>query len=160
MNIIPLRIALAQANMTVGDLDGNTQKILSYMQQAHVAGAHIVCFPELALTSYPPEDLLLKPGFITANLRKLDEIVQASRAMPGMAAVVGFVDRDHDIYNAAAMIYEGRLVGVYHKHYLPNYGVFDEYRYFNVGTSAPIFRLHDVHVGIISAKISGILQVP
>lgn len=148
MNIIPLRIALAQANMTVGDLNGNTQKILSYMQQAHVAGSHIVCFPELALTGYPPEDLLLKPGFITANLRKLDEIVQASRAMPGMAAVVGFVDRDHDIYNAAAMIYEGRLVGVYHKHYLPNYGVFDEYRYFNVGTSAPIFRLHDIHIGI------------
>jgi NAD+ synthase (glutamine-hydrolysing) len=148
MNIIPLRIALAQTNITVGDLDGNTQKILSSMQQAHEAGAHIVCFPELALTGYPPEDLLLKPGFITANLRKLDEIVEASRSMPGMAAVVGFVNRDHDIYNAAAMIYEGRLIGVYHKHYLPNYGVFDEYRYFSVGTTAPIFRLHDIHIGI------------
>ncbi|WP_149401332.1 NAD+ synthase [Dictyobacter arantiisoli] len=146
--MIPLRIALAQTNMTVGDLDGNTQKILSYMQQAHAAGAHLVCFPELALTGYPPEDLLLKPGFITANLRKLDEIVQASQDMPGTTAIVGFVDRDHDIYNAAAVIYEGKLVGVYHKHYLPNYGVFDEYRYFSAGTTAPIFLLHDIHIGI------------
>ena len=148
MNIIPLRIALAQTNITVGDLDGNAQKILSYMRQAHEAGAHVVCFPELALTGYPPEDLLLKPGFITANLRKLNEIVEASRSMPGMATVVGFVNRDHDIYNAAAMIYEGRLIGVYHKHYLPNYGVFDEYRYFSAGMTAPIFRLHDIHIGI------------
>ena len=109
MNIIPLRIALAQVNMTVGDLDGNTQKIISYMQQAHAAGAHLVCFPELALTGYPPEDLLLKPGFITAQLRKLDEIIQASTQLPGLTAVIGFVDRDHDIYNAAAVVYEGRL---------------------------------------------------
>lgn len=148
MNIIPLRIALAQVNLTVGDLDGNTQKIVSSMQQAHAAGAHIVCFPELALTGYSPEDLLLKPGFITANLRKLEEIVQATRQLPGMMAVVGFVDRDHDIYNAAAVIYEGQLSGVYHKHYLPNYGVFDEYRYFSAGTTAPIFLLNDIHVGI------------
>src|SRR5579859_2300876 len=148
MNIIPLRVALAQVNMTVGDLEGNTQKILSCMEQAHEAGAHIVCFPELALTGYPPEDLLLKPGFVDANLRKLHDIVRASPRMPGLTAVVGFVDRDHDIYNAAAVIHEGKLVGVCHKHYLPNYGVFDEYRYFQSGRAAPLFLIHDVHVGI------------
>ncbi len=148
MNIIPLRVALAQINATVGDLEGNTNKIVSYMRQASEQGAHIVCFPELALTGYPPEDLLLKPGFITANLRKLDQITEASRDFPGLTAVIGFVDRDHDIYNAAAVVHNGRLIGTYHKHYLPNYGVFDENRYFRAGTDAPIFLLNDVHVGI------------
>jgi NAD+ synthase (glutamine-hydrolysing) len=148
MNIIPLRVALAQANMTVGDLEGNAAKIQSWMKQAHEAGAHIVCFPELALTGYPPEDLLLKPGFVAANLRKLQEIVQASRDLPGIVTVIGFVDRDHDIYNAAAVIHEGRLVGVYHKHYLPNYGVFDELRYFQAGQEAPVFDIYGVHVGV------------
>jgi NAD+ synthase (glutamine-hydrolysing) len=148
MNIVPLRVALAQINVTVGDLDGNTQKILSAMQQAHDEGAHIVCFPELALPGYPPEDLLLKPGFVAANLRKLERIVQASRDLPGLTAVVGFVDRDHDIYNAAAIIHEGALAGVYHKHYLPNYGVFDEFRYFQAGRQAPVFLIHGIHVGV------------
>ena len=148
MNIIPLRVALAQINVTVGDLEGNTRKILASMRQAHEAGAHLVCFPELALTGYPPEDLLLKPGFIAANLRKLDELLLASRDLPGLMSIVGFVDRDHDIFNAAAVLYEGRLAGVYHKHYLPNYGVFDEKRYFQAGQKAPVFQLHDVHIGI------------
>ncbi len=148
MNIIPLRVALAQINVTVGDLEGNTQKILAYMQQAHAAGSHIVCTPELALTGYPPEDLLLKPGFVAAQLRKLDELINASRDLPGLTAVIGFVDRDHDIYNAAAIIYEGKLYGIYHKHYLPNYGVFDENRYFQSGRKAPIFLINGVHVGI------------
>ncbi|GAC1486297.1 MAG: NAD+ synthase [Ktedonobacteraceae bacterium] len=148
MNIIPLRIALAQVNTTVGDLAGNTKQIVTSMRQAQEAGAHIVCFPELALPGYPPEDLLLKPGFVAANLRKLDEIIEASKHMAGITAVVGFVDRDHDIYNAAAVIHEGQLAGVYHKHYLPNYGVFDENRYFQAGRRAPIFLLHDIHVGI------------
>ena len=129
MNIIPLRVALAQINTTVGDLTGNTCKILDSMQQAYIAGSHLVCFPELALPGYPPEDLLLKPGFVAANLRKLDEIIQVSRDFPGLTAIIGFVDRDDDIYNAAAVIHEGKLAGVYHKHYLPNYGVFDEYRW-------------------------------
>ncbi|HEX6110050.1 MAG TPA: NAD+ synthase [Ktedonobacteraceae bacterium] len=148
MNIIPLRVALAQINVTVGDLEGNTQKILAYMQQAHEAGSHIVCTPELALTGYPPEDLLLKPGFVAAQLRKLDELINASRDLPGLTAVIGFVDRDHDIYNAAAIIHEGKLYGTYHKHYLPNYGVFDENRYFQSGRKAPIFLINGVHVGI------------
>jgi NAD+ synthase (glutamine-hydrolysing) len=148
MNIIPLRIALAQVNVTVGDLVGNTRKIISSMQQAYAAGAHIICFPELALAGYPPEDLLLKPGFVAANLRKLDEIVDASNNFAGLTAIIGFVDRDQDIYNAAAVVHEGKLAGVYHKHYLPNYGVFDEYRYFQAGNKAPIFLIHGIHVGI------------
>lgn len=148
MNIIPLRVALAQVNVTVGDLEGNTQKILSKMQQAYEAGAHVVAFPELALTGYPPEDLLLKPGFVAANMRKLDEIIEHSKHFSGLTSIIGFVDRDHDIYNAAAVIYEGKLVGVYHKHYLPNYGVFDENRYFQAGQQAPVFDLHGVHVGV------------
>ena len=148
MNIIPLRVALAQINVTVGDLEGNAQKILAYMQQAHAAGSHIVCTPELALTGYPPEDLLLKPGFVAAQLRELDELISASTDLPGLTAIIGFVDRDHDIYNAAAIIHEGELCGTYHKHYLPNYGVFDENRYFQSGRKAPIFLIDGVHVGI------------
>ncbi len=148
MNIHPLRVALAQINVTVGDLQGNAQKIQAAMHTASDEGAHIVCLPELALTGYPPEDLLLKPGFVDANLRVLAELVEASRAFSGMTTVVGFVDRDHDIYNAAAIIHEGKLAGVYHKHFLPNYGVFDENRYFRAGQYAPLFLLHGVHVGI------------
>ncbi len=148
MNIIPLRVALAQINVTVGDLHNNTQTILACMRRAYEAEAHLVCFPELALTGYPPEDLLLKPGFVAANLERMHEIVQASGQFPGLTAIVGFVDRDHDIYNAAAVIHEGKLAGVYHKHYLPNYGVFDENRYFQAGTKAPIFLIHDIHIGI------------
>src|SRR5215467_5043999 len=148
MNILPLRVALAQINVTVGDLEGNKQKILAAMQQAAQAGTHIVCLPELALAGYPPEDLLLKPGFVDANLRALQELVEASRACKGLTSVIGFVDRDHDIYNAAAVVHEGKLCGVYHKHYLPNYGVFDEYRYFQSGRKAPLFLINGGHVGV------------
>lgn len=148
MNILPLRVALAQVNVTVGDLEGNTRKILTSMQQAYAAGAHIVCLPELALTGYPPEDLLLKPEFVADNLRQLHHLVSESNHMPELTAVVGFVDRDHDIYNAAAIINSGKLLGVYHKHYLPNYSVFDENRYFQAGRKAPIFFINDVHVGV------------
>jgi NAD+ synthase (glutamine-hydrolysing) len=148
MNIIPLRVALAQVNMTVGDLVGNSAKILASMRQAHAAGAHIICFPELALTGYPPEDLLLKPGFVSANQAALQELIVASRDLPGLTSVIGFVDRGHDIYNAAAVVYEGQLVSTYHKHYLPNYGVFDENRYFQAGYKAPLFLINGVHVGV------------
>lgn len=148
MNIIPLRVALAQVNVTVGDLQGNQTKILQAMRQAHEVGAHIVCLPELALTGYPPEDLLLKPGFVAANRAALHELITASRDLPGLTSVIGFVDRVHDIYNAAAVVHEGKLVGAYHKHYLPNYGVFDEYRYFQAGRKAPLFLINGVHVGI------------
>ena len=148
MNILPLRVALAQINVTVGDLEGNSKQILTAMQQASAAGAHILCTPELALTGYPPEDLLLKPGFVDANLRALQELIDASRAFPNLTSVIGFVDRDHDIYNAAAVISAGKLYGKYHKHYLPNYGVFDENRYFQAGRKAPLFLINGVHVGV------------
>lgn len=148
MHIIPLRVALAQVNVTVGDLRANQAKILQAMREAYAAGAHVVCLPELALTGYPPEDLLLKPGFVAANLVALQELVEASRDLPGLTSVIGFVDRVHDIYNAAAVLYEGKLVGVYHKHYLPNYGVFDENRYFQAGDKAPLFLINGVHVGV------------
>lgn len=148
MKIIPLRVALAQVNMTVGDLWGNQAKILQAMRKAHAAGAHIVCLPELALTGYPPEDLLLKPGFVAANLAALQELVLASNELPGLTSVIGFVDRVHDIYNAAAVVADGKLVATYHKQYLPNYGVFDEKRYFQAGTKSPLLLINGVHVGV------------
>ncbi len=140
-----IRIALAQINPTVGDFVGNTAKIIANIEQARQAGADIVAVPELALTGYPPEDLLLKPQFISANRKALDEVIAAST---GILTVVGFVDRTTDIHNAAAIICDGELKGVYHKTYLPNYGVFDEYRYFDAGQSAPIFAYGDVLIGV------------
>ncbi len=143
-----LRIALAQINSVVGDLEGNMRLILDQMERASGAGADLVCFPELALTGYPPEDLLLKPGFVADNLYALDELVRRSSGYPNLTAVVGFVDRQVDIYNAAAVIHDGRLAGVYYKQYLPNYSVFDENRYFQAGTLSPIFEMAGVQVGV------------
>ena len=143
-----LRIALAQINSVVGDLEGNMRLILDQMARAANAGADLVCLPELALTGYPPEDLLLKPGFVADNLRALDELVRRSAEHPHLTTVVGFVDRQVDIYNAAAVIHDGRLAGVYYKQYLPNYGVFDENRYFQAGTQSPIFEIAGVQVGV------------
>jgi NAD+ synthase (glutamine-hydrolysing) len=132
------RIALAQLNSTVGDLDGNATKIRAGLEQARALGCQLVAFPELAVTGYPPEDLLFKSAFIEANLRVLAEL---ARATSGLTAVVGFVDKRDDIFNAAAVLHDGALAGVYHKQYLPNYGVFDENRYFQAGTDAPVFAL-------------------
>src|SRR3972149_986369 len=133
-----LRIGLAQVNPTVGDLGGNVRLILDWMERARALGVDLVAFPELALTGYPPEDLLFKPAFIEGNLRALDDVVRAST---GLTVVVGFVDRRDDITNAAAVAHDGRLAGVYHKQYLPNYGVFDENRYFQAGAEAPVFAV-------------------
>src|SRR6185369_9579393 len=113
-----LRLAMAQINVVVGDVDGNARKITEWIGKARDAGAEIVTFPELALTGYPPEDLLLKPQFIDANLRALDRLAVSTR---GITAIVGFVDRDDDIFNAAAIIQDGKVVNSYHKMYLPNY---------------------------------------
>ena len=140
-----LRVALAQIDSTVGDLGGNTEKILAGIAAAKKAGADLVAFPELAVTGYPPEDLLLKPSFIRDNLKRLDQVARAST---GIAVVCGFVDMDTDIYNAAAFAYGGEVRGVYHKVYLPNYGVFDEERYFRSGSLCPIFELGGVRIGI------------
>lgn len=140
-----IRIALAQINPKMGNLAGNTAKIISHIEQARSNGADIVALPELAITGYPPEDLLLKPQFIAANLKALDEVIKASI---GITTIVGFVDKTTDIHNAAAVIHDGELKGVYHKTYLPNYGVFDDYRYFKAGDNAPIFQLGDVLFGV------------
>lgn len=140
-----IRIALAQINPRMGDIAGNTAQIISSIEQARKHSADIVALPELAITGYPPEDLLLKPQFIAANLKALNEVVAASQ---GITTVVGFVDKTTDIHNAAAVIHQGDLKGVYHKSYLPNYGVFDDYRYFKAGKTAPIFRLGDVLLGV------------
>ncbi len=140
-----LRVALAQINQTVGDLAGNTARIIARLAEARDGGAHIVAFPELAVTGYPPEDLLLKPSFLAENLRCLREIAAQTR---GIVAIVGFVDVAEDIYNAAAVLADGEWVGTYHKRYLPNYGVFDEDRYFLAGDTAPVFRFGEVPVGI------------
>jgi len=140
-----LRLAMAQINCTVGDLDGNVRKITEYIRKAREAGAELVAFPELAVTGYPPEDLLLKPGFVDDNLQALNEIVSATK---GISAVVGYVDRTDDIYNAAAFISDGKLIGTYHKMHLPNYGVFDENRYFQAGQNHQIYVLGGVKLGI------------
>jgi NAD+ synthase (glutamine-hydrolysing) len=140
-----LRIALAQINVIVGDLDGNKQKILHYLDRARELEADLIAFPELVVTGYPPEDLLLKPAFIEANVKCLQEIVAESQ---GLAAIVGFVDAQDDLYNAAAVIHDGTLAGIYHKHYLPNYSVFDEDRYFQAGQTSSVFVVRGANVGV------------
>ena len=133
-----IRIAMAQINCTVGDLTGNLKKINEYIQKAEESGADIVVFPELAITGYPPEDLLLKPKFVTDNFEKLKEL---AKSVNNIVVIVGFVDRKGSaLYNAAAVIYAGKIVGVYHKMLLPNYGVFDEKRYFKAGRAPLVFR--------------------
>src|SRR3990172_1479416 len=136
-----LRLALAQINPTVGDIEGNAKKIIGYIKEAKSYGADMVAFPELSLTGYPPEDLLLKPKFIDDNLDCLNAL---SGKIKGITAIVGFVDRDVDIYNAAAIIHKGVVAQIYHKMYLPNYGVFDEQRYFQAGVEALNFVLNGV----------------
>ncbi len=143
----PLRIALAQINTTVGDTAGNAGKILDYVARARESGAALVVFPELAIPGYPPEDLLLRVSFLEENLRAWKEI--ASR-VKGITAVVGFVDRDKRgrNYNAAGIASGGRVRGVYHKMHLPNYGVFDEARYFSPGKKPMIFPAGRSAVGV------------
>lgn len=140
-----LRLGMAQMNPVVGDLDGNTTRIIEGIRHAGELGVELLTFPELAITGYPPEDLLLKPEFIRQNCERLREI---THHCAGLAVVVGFVDSDGDIYNAAAVIYDGKLAGVYHKVYLPNYGVFDENRYFKAGDASPVFNIYGVGVGV------------
>jgi len=126
-----IRIALAQINTTVGDIDGNCDKILRFIKNARQRRAHVAVFPELALSGYPPEDLLLKKDFIKANRASLKKIIDASASI---LVIVGFPDSDkRGVYNAAAVIYNKRLIDVYRKIRLPNYGVFDEKRYFKPG---------------------------
>jgi len=140
-----MRIAMAQINAIVGDLEGNTRRICEGMAAAEEGGADLVAFPELAVTGYPPEDLLLKPDFVAANREALQEI---ARRTPRLVAVVGFIDADHALYNAAAVLGDGRVLGVYRKHRLPNYGVFDEKRYFRPGRECPLFVVGGLPVAV------------
>ena len=140
-----LRVGIAQINTTVGDFSGNTRKIIEHIGRARSSGVDLVTFPELAVCGYPPEDLLLKPNFISENLRSLDTIIEASR---DITVIVGFVDSKKDIFNAAAVIHNGKLAGVYHKIFLPNYGVFDEERYFRAGDSCQVFELGGLKFGV------------
>ena len=140
-----IRIGLAQVNTTVGDLEGNSQLICEWIGRARDEGADIVAFPELALTGYPPEDLVLKPGFVRDNLKQLNVVARATK---GISAVVGFVDEDGDLYNAAAFMHDGEIKAIYHKVFLPNYGVFDEQRYFAPGHRSPILELSGIRVGV------------
>jgi NAD+ synthase (glutamine-hydrolysing) len=139
-----MRLALAQINSVVGDLDGNRERILERLEEAKRAGADVVLFPELIVTGYPPEDLLLRPGFIRAAERSLDEIARACR---GITALVGTPHFDRDLYNACAVCAGGEVKAVYRKRFLPNYGVFDEDRYFAPGRDLILLELGKTLIG-------------
>ncbi len=140
-----MRLAIAQINAVVGDLPGNEQRILERLEEARAAGARLVLFPELAITGYPPEDLLLKEHFL-ADARAAVERVAARTE--GIAAIVGFPERAEDVFNAAALCAGGRLHGIYRKVHLPNYGVFDEVRYFQRGPGPAVLDLDGVRIGV------------
>ena len=149
------RLALAQINPTVGDIAGNTAKILDYLERAREAQADLVAFPELAITGYPPEDLLFKRSFLTDNVAAMEKVAAASQ---GIAVVLGYVhivslerqseDVGPQVTNAAALCYGGKLIDTYHKIFLPNYGVFDEQRYFQSGSECPVYTIGGVAVGV------------
>ncbi len=140
-----MRIALAQINSVVGDLDGNKRLIVERLDEAKGAGADLVLFPELAVTGYPPEDLLLRPGFIRAAERALDEIARAAR---GVVALVGTPHFDRDLYNACAVCSAGEVRAIYRKRFLPNYGVFDEDRYFASGRGLIMLEHGGMLIGV------------
>ena len=141
------RICLAQINAVVGDLEGNAERIIRAIREAEDLGADLVALPELAVTGYPPEDLVLRRSFVRDNLEALDGIRRATAGL-GVAAVVGFADYQLDIHNAAAVLRDGVLHGVYHKRFLPNYGVFDEARSFRPGSGVQLFEIAGARVGV------------
>ena len=141
-----IRLALAQINLTVGDLPGNTARMLEYLEQARGTGADIIAFPELATTGYPPEDLLFKRSFVDANVAAMEEVVAASN---DIVVVLGYVQpREAGIANSAAVGFDGRLIDTYDKIFLPNYGVFDEERYFVKGGLCPVYEFGEIRIGV------------
>jgi len=147
-----VRIALCQLDAVVGDLEGNADKAVAALAEAEAAGADLAVFPELFLTGYPPEDLLVRPDFVEGNLRALERVGAATGRC---AAVVGFVDFDGDLYNAAAVCAGGKLHGCWHKQLLPNYKVFDEQRWFRTGTGPDrLFQIAGVRVGVVVCEDS------
>ena len=139
-----MRLALAQMNTVVGDLDGNRDRIVERLEEARDAGAELVLFPELAVTGYPPEDLLLRPGFLRAAARTLNEIAAKTK---GIAALVGTPHLDRDLFNACAICVDGEVLAMYRKQFLPNYGVFDEDRYFQPGRGLVLLRCGETLIG-------------
>jgi NAD+ synthase (glutamine-hydrolysing) len=140
-----LRVALAQINPTVGDIRGNARKVSDYIARARDEGAALVVFPELTISGYPPEDLLLKTSFLDACRTALRELAAETR---DIVAVVGYPEQAEDVYNTAAVLADGDIVATYRKMYLPNYGVFDEQRYFQSGAEAAIVELNGVPIGL------------
>jgi NAD+ synthase (glutamine-hydrolysing) len=139
-----MRLALAQINSVVGDVDGNAAKVVEWMERARGENADLVLFPELVVTGYPPEDLLLRPGFIRAARRAVEEVAKAAH---GVTAMVGAPHLDTDLFNGCFVLAHGEIRCVYRKRYLPNYGVFDEDRYFAPGYDNFLLRFGDVLVG-------------
>jgi NAD+ synthase (glutamine-hydrolysing) len=139
-----MRLALAQMNSVVGDLDGNRDRIAARLEEARAAGAELVLFPELATTGYPPEDLLLRPGFLRAAAKTLNEVAARTK---GLTALVGAPHLDRDLFNACAVCVDGEVKAMYHKQFLPNYGVFDEDRYFQPGRDLVLIRCGETLIG-------------
>src|SRR5579862_239124 len=142
----PLRIALYQQNPTVGDIAANERAIAGALESARAAGAGLALFGELAVTGYPPEDLLYKQHFLRDARAAVDRL--AALTAGGPVAIVGFPDHDADVYNAAAVLAGGRVAAVYHKVHLPNYGVFDEQRYFRAGSAGGLVELGPHRIGV------------
>lgn len=141
-----VRVGLCQLDLVVGDVAGNVERMLAALHEVEAQGAQVACFPELATTGYPPEDLVLKRGFVADNRAALERF---AKEVGDTAAVVGFVDDDgDDLHNAAAVCARGEIVGTYRKQVLPNYAVFDEDRYFEPGTELPLFEIGGIPVGV------------
>jgi NAD+ synthase (glutamine-hydrolysing) len=160
--VAQLRLALAQINPVVGDLDGNAAQVLRWARHAADQGAHLIAFPEMALTGYPVEDLALRRSFQDASRAALTEVTAALQrdGLGDRLVVLGYLDGAPDTsatigipagapQNAAAFLHDGKVIGRYAKHHLPNYGVFDEFRYFVPGTSLTVARLHGVDVAVV-----------
>lgn len=162
MNVPQLRLALAQINPTVGDIPGNATKILNFARDAHDKGAHVVAFPEMMLTGYPIEDLALRANFVDASRHAIEMLAVEldNEGLGDMVAIVGYLDRTDDVpdrlgipkgapTNAAAVITGGRVVTRYFKHHLPNYGVFDEFRWFVPGNTMQVLQVHGIDIGLV-----------
>src|ERR1700729_1973914 len=144
-----LRLAAAQLNTVVGDLPGNVDRVLTALAAAEAAGADICVMPELAIPGYPPEDLLLKPGFVADNVTALEKVAAATRQCAVVVGFVGAAPGGVGLANAAAVCAGGRIAGVYQKRFLPNYGVFDEQRWFVPSNEPqPLFGVARTWVGV------------